>query len=51
LRKALTRFARRAAWARGPSLVGVAVHDALFILLILAVLGLLALRAKGAERL
>ena len=34
-----------------PSRVGVPVHDVLFILLILAVFGLLALCAKGAEKL
>ncbi len=36
---------------RAPSRVGVPVHDVLFILLILAVFGLLALCAKGAEKL
>jgi hypothetical protein len=34
-----------------PPRVGVPVHDVLFILLILAVFGLLALCAKGAEKL
>jgi hypothetical protein len=37
--------------ARAPLLVGVPVHDVLFILLILAVFGLLALCAKGVEKL
>lgn len=36
---------------RIPAHVGVPVHDALFVLLILAVFGLLALIGKGAEKL
>ena len=34
-----------------PICVGVAVHDVLFVLLTLVVFGLLALAAKGAEKL
>jgi hypothetical protein len=36
---------------RSPFRFGVPMHDALFVLLILAVFGLLALVVKGAEKL